>query len=262
MLAVLAASVVPAGAVTRGGELDGDDHSYVGLMVATIGGAPAWRCSGALISPTIYVTAGHCTFGADGAELWFASDLEPDPAGDHNYPFTGEVSGTPYASPDYIDAAFWYADVGVVVLDEPVDLDEYAELADVGAVDGLAGGRKRANIDAVGYGLQKIIANSQGPGDKMYQDDKTRYQATLMLVNTRGVAGIGPINPDRSFTMSGDAKHGGTCFGDSGGPILISETNQIVGVNSFGMNGNCAGIGGAYRVDSTDVQGWINSFSE
>jgi len=44
------------------GELDGNRHPYVGLMVAQdADGNPLWRCSGTLMSPTIFLTAGHCT---------------------------------------------------------------------------------------------------------------------------------------------------------------------------------------------------------
>ena len=41
--------------------------------------------------------------------------------------------------------------------------------------------------------------------------------------------------------------NGGTCFGDSGGPNFASGTNVILGVNSFGTNGNCAGVTYSYR---------------
>ena len=59
--ALLAA--LPAHAVTDG-ELDGDRHPNVGLMVALdSAGAPMWRCSGTLVSPRHYLTAGHCTYG-------------------------------------------------------------------------------------------------------------------------------------------------------------------------------------------------------
>lgn len=46
-------------AITNGG-LDGEKHPHVGLMVAQLeDGYPLWRCSGALISPTVFVTAGE-----------------------------------------------------------------------------------------------------------------------------------------------------------------------------------------------------------
>ena len=58
--------------------------------------------------------------------------------------------------------------------------------------------------------------------------------------------------------LSGDAKHGGTCFGDSGGPQLIDH--DIAAVTSFGLNGNCAGVGGGYRIDNADDIAWINGW--
>lgn len=269
-LALVTVSVAsPVDAITRGGELDGADHPYVGLMVADdADGNPMWRCSGALVSPTVFVTAGHCTFDADGAELWFNTDLHSGPTGapsDFGYPLTGEVSGTPYAHPEYVDAGFFLFDLGVVVLDEPVVVDRYASIADLGTVDGFTSGRRKSTskVTAVGYGLQEIVEGPAGVGpdfDPKLQQDKTRYQADLLVVDTNGVAGIGALNPDQSFTMSGDAKHGGTCFGDSGGPILQYGTDVIVGVNSFGLNSNCAGIGGAYRVDQQDDYDFLAQF--
>lgn len=250
MLAIglLASTAIPAAAITRGGTPDGDDHPYVGLMVAGIEVAgefvPMWRCSGSLISPTVYVTAGHCTSGATTAQLWFDTDLEPQPD-DYSYPFVGDASGTPYTHPDYIDELFYLYDLGVVVLDEPVELDDYAELPDVDQLDTLGNGRNRAQITAVGYGLQGVVPDTIAL--------LTRYQATLFVVNDRGFAGLRQAPGSGWFATSGDAKHGGTCFGDSGGPALIGDT--IVGVTSFGLNANCAGVGGAYRIDrETDLE--------
>jgi hypothetical protein len=247
---LVAAMAAPASAITRGGTLDGEDHPYVGLMVANVDGAPAWRCSGALISPTLYVTAGHCTFGADGATLWFESDVEQDRV-ELGYPFSGgptSVTGTPVTHPEYLDEAFFLYDLGVVVLDEPIALDGYASLPTPGAVDDIPPGRRSATVTAVGYGLQSVKPTLTA--------DLTRYQADLMVVDTRGVAGLGryarAFEDASSFVVSGDARHGGTCFGDSGGPILRGDT--IMGVISFGLNANCAGIGGIYRVDkATDL---------
>jgi hypothetical protein len=275
------ATMSPVSAITRGGELDGDDHPYVGLMVAADfeGGelVAGWRCSGTLISPTIYVTAGHCTEGL-GAEdfvfVWTRSDLEPDPSV-WGYPFDflgiDSVTGTAHTHPLYVPGAFFLYDLGVVVLDEPVVLSEYAQLPTAGEIDDYMAaegkGRKKATITAVGYGLQKAVSNPTAPPGNPDNGplpspvdiaEKTRYQADLMIVDTRGVAGIGSIPDSNSIILSGDAKHGGTCFGDSGGPGLIGDT--IVAVNSFGLNGNCAGIGGMFRIDRDIELGWINSF--
>jgi secreted trypsin-like serine protease len=251
-----------AGAITNGGTLDGDDHPYVGLMVATIDGNPVWRCSGALISPTVYVTAGHCTESpANGALLWFESDLEPDPLEDFGYPFESSITGTTYTHPLYDPGAFFYYDLGLVILDEPVILDEYASLPDVDAVEGLLAnkGRKGSTLTAVGYGLQQVSPPSNGMD--MTRADKTRYQADLKIVTSKGVAGIGTPNfPDsRSLLVSGDARNGGTCFGDSGGPML--DGNVIMAVTSFGLNPVCAGVGGVYRIDGAVELGWINSIT-
>ena len=133
-LAALAATLLtvtlavgPAGAVTNG-TLDGDGHPYVGLMVAKdASGAPLWRCSGTLLSPTVYLTAGHCTESpAASAEIWFGDDLTDAAA--INYPTQGDVSGKTYLHPGFDPDDFSYRDVGVVVLDEPYVLPTYGAL--------------------------------------------------------------------------------------------------------------------------------------
>jgi V8-like Glu-specific endopeptidase len=240
----------PAQAVTDGVP-DGDGHPYVGLMVAqTDAGAPLWRCSGTLISPTIYVTAGHCTSGAQHVELWFQSDLEPTPSA-YKYPFTGQVSGTPYTHPDYDDAAFYLYDLGIVVLDEPVVLDEYGELPALNQLDAYAKStKKNAWFTAVGYGLQKSFPDAAAWKDQAF---KTRMVSTpkLTQINT-GFTG------DYSLLLSNNTHTGGTCSGDSGGPNFIGDTNVIGGVTSFGLNSACAGTGGVYRIDRADDLGWIS----
>src|SRR5262245_14760823 len=74
LVAVAAIVVVPGGAITNG-DPDGEGHPYVGLMVAkNAAGVPLWRCSGTLMSPTIFMVAGHCTEApAASAVIWFSS---------------------------------------------------------------------------------------------------------------------------------------------------------------------------------------------
>ena len=62
---------------------------------------------------------------------------------------------------------------------------------------------------------------------------------------------------DSSLLLSNNANTGGTCFGDSGGPNFIGDTNVIAGVTSFGLNSTCAGTGGVYRIDQADDLNWI-----
>ncbi len=274
LLAVVAmlAVAIPVTAITRGGTIDDGEHPYVGLMVAysadlvEVDGElihdPVWRCSGTLISATVFVTAGHCTEpdGSDWGEeaplaaIWFDEDVDTDGAG---YPYyeSAPYQGRRYTHPLYNPAAFFLYDLGVVVLDGPgAEMDSYGTLPEVNAIDELGKGRKNSVVEAVGYGLQKI-------NPVMVQADRVRMKADLMIVNTKGVAGIGNLPDSNSMMLSGDAKHGGTCFGDSGGPIFLGTDSDVIGaVTSFGLNGNCAGVGGVFRIDRQVELDWINGF--
>jgi secreted trypsin-like serine protease len=63
----------------------------------------------------------------------------------------------------------------------------------------------------------------------------------------------------REDAESAEAEVEGSCFGESGGPILYDSSDVILGVNSFVINGQCAGVGFAYRVDQQDVIDWIQA---
>lgn len=240
-----------ASAVTDGYE-DGDGHPYVGLMVASIGGAPQWRCSGTLISPTLFLTAGHCTFGADHVEIWFDADVTNAAA--HGYPFTGDVGGTPYSHPNYNDSAFFLFDLGVVVLDEPVVMSEYGVLPGLDQLDALKTqrGQQDVTFTAVGYGLQKSF-----PDAASWKNSALRIR---MVAEPHLIQINGGLVGDFSILLSNNANTGGTCFGDSGGPNFIGSSNVVGGVTSFAMNGNCAGTGGVYRIDRADDLDWLATF--
>ena len=246
---VLILSTVGMVSAITDGELDGDGHPYVGLMVAQdSNGNPMWRCSGTLLSPTLFLTAGHCTEQpAAHVEIWFDADVQSGrPA--NGYPFTGDVGGTPYTHPQYDPNAFFLYDLGVVVLDEPVAMDEYGELPTLNQLDQLATrrGKQDVTFTAVGYGLQRI-------NPVFIESALIRMVAYphLIQINTPGFTG------DYSLLLSNNHSTGGTCFGDSGGPNFIGNSNVVGGVTSFGINGNCAGTGGVYRVDRADDLNWL-----
>ena len=243
----LAMTCAPALAITDG-DLDGNGHPYVGLMVAQDAkGVPLWRCSGTLLSPTIFLTAGHCTEApAAQVAIWFDADVE---AGipENGYPYKGDTSGKPYTHPQYNSAAFFLYDLGVVVLKKPVYLSKYARLPAVDQLDKLAAqrGGQDVTFTAVGYGLQEI--------NPVFEEAERVRMVAYPKLNQINSA----LTGDYSLLLSNNHSTGGTCFGDSGGPNFIGKTNVVAGVTSFGMNGNCAGTGGVYRVDRSDDLGWL-----
>jgi hypothetical protein len=233
------------------GSLDNNAHPYVGLMIAQdANGRPMWRCSGTLMTPTLFLTAGHCTEApAAHVEIWFDGDVESGIPG-NGYPFTGDVGGTPYTHPQYNPNAFFRYDLGVVVLDAPHPMGSYGALPTLNVLDAMetARGLQDVTFTAVGYGLQFI-------NPVFREAERVRMVATprLIQINT-GYVG------DFSLLLSNNHSTGGTCFGDSGGPNFIGNSNVVGGVTSFGINGNCAGTGGVYRVDRGDDLNWLAGF--
>jgi hypothetical protein len=243
----------PAFAITDG-ELDGNRHPNVGLMVALdANGTPMWRCSGTLVSPRHYLTAGHCTDGAARVTIWFDADVDAGMPG-NGYPSAGKVFGTPYTHPLFPTASFVANDVGVVVLDNDFGAPPYATLPSIGALDQLAKRRGQQNVSftAVGYGLQKSFPDAASWKE---QRSRVRMLATprLLQINVPGFTG------DFSLLLSNNANTGGTCFGDSGGPNFIGDSSVVGAVTSYAINGNCAGTGGVFRMDTNNVQDWLRT---
>lgn len=258
-LAMALAIAIPAGAVTGGGYEDTDnDYDMVGLMVAfTDAGTPLWRCSGALISPTLFLTAGHCTESpAASAQIWFDQDVR-DPGTGYGTAagWVGDASGSTYTHPQYNPNAFFLYDLGMVVLDAPyTDVSAYASVVGEGDLNSLKPG-KRSMFTAVGYGVQRIHPSFfLDPGF-----DRNVAHPHLLQINTPG------FTSDFSLMLSNNHSTGGTCFGDSGGPNFLGDTPLedglvIAGVTSFGLNSQCGGTGGVYRIDGADDVAWISTF--
>jgi hypothetical protein len=271
-------TVSPASAITYG-ELDGNDHPQVVLVLIEIGidgnddgdfddpgeSVPAFRCTGTLIEPTFVVTAGHCTSGYPdftftAIRIFTQSDIDQGIAdGTNNYPDAGPnaVEAVRFeAHPDYETAPFFVHDVGMIELAQPVDLPPgtYGELPPVDSLDALIPSA-RTTFTAVGYGLQAAQLLNPTP-QAQTEGARVRMVANPHLIGINIPGFIG----DFSLLLSNNAATGGTCFGDSGGPNFLGDTNVIAGVTSFGLNANCAGTGGVFRLDRKNVLDFIEGF--
>jgi secreted trypsin-like serine protease len=133
-------------------------------------------------------------------------------------------------------------------------MNKYGALPQLDVLDRLATqrGQQDVTFTAVGYGLQESFPDAAAWKE---HNQKIRMVAhpQLLQINT-GFTG------DGSLLLSNNANTGGTCFGDSGGPNFIGDTNVVGGVTSFGVNGECAGTGGVYRVDRADDLEWLATF--
>jgi hypothetical protein len=261
-IVVLAVAFLSGGVIhaITNGQPDGNGHPYVGILVFYVHNSsdqlvPAWFCSGSLIAPTVVLTAGHCTDGAEAAQAWFNQSI----AGT-GFPDTGGVTATkdnihthPEFSWNWHDILRWESiDTGVVVLSEPVELADYAELPTAGLVDTL---RMRTNVDIVGYGGQLKLQES-GPPYYRWAENGRRYYAPSQIVKSDN------LNSDMwlKLTANPGQGKGGICYGDSGGPDLLGGSNIILATNSFVANANCAGVNYSNRVDRQVVLDWVNGF--
>ena len=137
-------------------------------------------------------------------------------------------------------------------------MDTYGALPQPDQLDSLKvqRGRQDVTFTAVGYGLQQSFPDAASWKDAAI---RVRMLATPQLIQING-----GLVGDYSLLLSNNSNSGGTCFGDSGGPNFVgsgsTETNVIAGVTSFGLNGNCAGTGGVYRIDRADDLNWLATF--
>ncbi len=246
MAMTLQGFTAPAGAIIQG-QPDGNRHPYVGMAFND-----QFLCSGSMITSTVFLTAGHCTELFKDASLgqtWvtFQEDATSFPEDHlvesaHTYPGYCGIDGGScwpglprFASPD----------VGVLILAEPVSLSRYGLLPEVNLVDSLS---PRTPLIVVGYGIRDQERDLD-PGEFA-----KRFFARTKLIENRSKTS------DVVIKVADNPAKGGSCFGDSGGPHLLRDSDTILGVNSFGTNINCAGVGYSARIDTPAVLAWIQTF--
>jgi len=263
---VLVLSVVGVASAITDGELDGDGHPMVVLLVMDVEGEPMYRCSGTLLSPTVVLTAGHCASNYPdpeytGIRVFTESDVQN---GNNNYPYCNKgdkncvEAAEWHAHPEYPNAPFYYHDVGVVVLKKPVkNVKKFGSLPEVNQLDILASQVNKPDITftSVGYGVQESFPDAAAWKENNVKIRMVAYPK-LIQINTPGFTG------DFSLLLSNNTATGGTCYGDSGGPNFLYDSPVVAGVTSYGLNPTCGGTGGVFRTDRQDVLDFVEPFLE
>jgi len=295
LLLVVLVAASPAQAIVNG-QPDDEAHPYVGELLFYVpdevdprfDDPGAWfTCSGSLLSSTIVVTAGHCTHavglngasttanggsGSGGNDVWInfeeapnfdilpaSSTFAPDRNADRYEAWTAALNAsdewhraTSFPHPEFDPNAFFLHDAGVLRLKTGVRMKTVAKLPKLNLLDTLAT-NKAQTFTGVGYGLEESGPHTALGGD-------TRRTAEMMLVSLNGAYGAGKGIAAKFSNNNGTKHTGGTCFGDSGGPILQTGTNIVTAVTSFGVSSTCSDGTGGYRLDQPDDLAFVGGF--
>ena len=249
-----------ASAITNGRE-DGNGHPNVGALLVEVPDAGLLQlCSGSVLSPREFLTAGHCTdfldgngFGAGAVWVSFDSDLNLQPDGTvapaSRIPVTGWTTHPNFRA----NPAKAYNDVGVVHLGgtttaTPVQLPARGFLDEQAAGGGLRG----HVFETVGYGANGVDRSILSPQAQVIWFGK-RYVSSspfmsltpyfLKLLGNTNATGLG-----------------GGCFGDSGGPAFWAPGSALqVAVTTAG-DPTCGTLNERQRLDTPSVVRFLGAF--
>jgi hypothetical protein len=211
-----ALTVVTTAAAITGSTPDGQAHPYVGALV--VDGSVA--CSGVLIAPNVFATAGHC--GANGARVQVSLDTKLDD------------SWTLLGGTLAVDASK-QSDLAVVVLDAAAPVAP-ATLAKAGSVASL---NRTSVVTSVGYGYSGQAA-----------DGSWIYDGLRRVADS-------PVLDVAKSTLKFSTKQAGPCMGDSGGPQLAGNT--VLSLTSSGPK-DCTGRSEGYRVDTVSARSFLGQY--
>jgi hypothetical protein len=214
------------------GELDGDEHPNVGVMIVLDGdGEPLEYCGGVLISPTAFLTNYNCPGAVAFARsiggravITFEPVLPWPPEGPA---FRTVVAGYVHPQADPAKGSNLY---GVAVLARPIRGIAPARLPTLGQ---LGSGGADPGLTLVGYG------------------SNDRRSAVVSVVR---------LFPDTVQLLNNtDATGSGGACGDGGSPYFLTGTNIAVAV-ADGETGRCNATSWAFRNDTVTARSFLDDF--
>jgi V8-like Glu-specific endopeptidase len=226
-----------ASAITDG-QPDGNRHPNVGGLVNdTQYPDGTWiYCSGTLISPTVFLTAAHC--GDEGTRVRVTFDPAYED-GDKTY------AGTFYADPAYPGTSSDAHDIAVVVFDKPIKGLTPATLPSADSLSSLSSDQ---TFTSVGYGAYEVT-NDPGGHQYLYDDVRQYATGTLNAINKTWLR----------ISMNASTGNGGTCYGDSGGPNFLGNTDTIAAITITG-DAVCRSTNVVYRLDTESARAFLSNY--
>ena len=211
-------------------------------------------CSGTLITPNVFLTAGHCTayFNQQLAPNGYTAYASLDPS----IPFGSLTSNTTnliavanvVTNPNFNQSQSDSGDIGALILQTNVQGITPAMLPSCGLLDQLAvkNGMKNSVFTAVGYGVQNRVV---GGGVPFFQDVNP-------IPRMYAFSSFNALNPGYiRLSQNPSTGNGGTCFGDSGGPdFLTVNGRQILAAITITGDSVCRATNVDYRLDINSAQ--------
>jgi hypothetical protein len=244
-VAVILVVAAPAGAITFGTVDSTNRFPYVGAVIAETDepGTKDLLCSGTLVAPTVFVTAGHCTAFLESIgveDVWVTFDPSFDAASPliHGTYHTHPLYGSGGQSNPY--------DLAVIVLDSPAIGISPARLPTLNLLSTLS--LKDQRFTAVGYG--------------QVRDDKTKGPHTITADGMRRYADQGFRSLTKAWlnlSMNPSTGSGGTCYGDSGGPHFLAGTNIVAAITVTGDR-FCRAADVTYRLDTPWARAFLSQY--
>jgi hypothetical protein len=215
-------------------------------------------CSGTLISPTVFLTASHCTaaFENDLALRGFTAFVSfdnPIPFGDLTDRWTKLIPVTQVVTnPGYNQSQSDPGDIAVLLVNSrdtrgitPATLPRAGLLDQLAAQNGL----QSAVFTPVGYGLQNRVV---GGGVPYFQDlNPIPRMFAFSSFNSLNSAFL-------RLSQNPSTGNGGTCFGDSGGPNFFNYNGVriLAGITITG-DAVCRSTNVTYRLDIASARSFL-----
>ena len=246
-LIVCGFSLTPASAISNGAA-DGTTHGNVACVLGQRDDGSFVGCgTGQLISPTVVLVAAHefgvlTGLGATSYAVAFAPHV--DPATSRLY----HVARTAI-DPAFNPVSLSGEDLGVLVLSERVRGFAPVELPRAGLLDEMQreGSLSTQSFTVVGYGVDCTATVPCPP-----HFDATRRAAGEAFNSLQSSSMKFQTNNAATGT-------GGICFGDSGSPHFLGNSNVSVGLTHL-PTGNCNAAVSATRLDTPSARAFLGRF--